>query len=103
AGGCMLSARFRQPEQFLPRVQALVWDFASAAPSALDWSPPGWFVAASRFGGGPSQLHPDCSRPRRRAIFFNVCYFLPTEHAMTCGRALVAPATGLRFPTPASS
>src|SRR5262245_6522014 len=43
----MLSARFRQPEQFLPRVQALVWDFAQALPSSLDESPPGWFVAAS--------------------------------------------------------
>src|SRR6516225_4731781 len=41
----MLSSGFQRPEQFLPRVQALVWDLASALPSSLDGSPPAWLVA----------------------------------------------------------
>src|SRR5262249_23415703 len=53
----MLSARFRQPEQFLPRLQALVWDFAAALPSSLDESPPAWFVAVPRLGDGPSRSY----------------------------------------------
>src|SRR5262249_33281747 len=50
----MLSAGFRRPEQFLPRVQALVWDLASALPSSLDGSPPAWFVAVLWLGDGPA-------------------------------------------------
>src|SRR5262245_14569994 len=47
----MLSAGFPRPEQFLPHVQALVWDFASAIPSPLDRSPPRWFIAVSWLDG----------------------------------------------------
>src|SRR5262249_25534724 len=50
----MLSAGFRRPEQFLPRVQALVWDLASALPSSLDGSPPAWLIAVLLFGDGPA-------------------------------------------------
>src|SRR5262249_57002881 len=46
----MLSAGFPRPEQFLPHVQALVWDFASPIPSPPDTSPPRWFVAVSWLG-----------------------------------------------------
>src|SRR5262249_47168351 len=99
----MLSARFRQLEQFLPRVQALVWDFASAAPSALDTSPPCWFVAVAWLGEGPSRRYTRIAPLARAHHILNARYFLPTEQAMTWERALAATATGFRFPTAASS
>src|SRR5262249_36369662 len=89
----MLSARFRQPEQFLPRVQALVWAFASAAPSALARFPPRWFVAVSWLGDGPSRSYTRIAPVAMAHHILNARYSLPTEHAMTWERALAATAT----------
>src|SRR5215831_1978257 len=69
SGAAPKSAGFPRPEQFLPHVQVLVWDFASAIWSPPDASPPRRFVAVSWLGDGPS---PRCwfaatSRSRERA------------------------------------
>src|SRR5262245_16213025 len=102
----MLSARFRQPEQFLPRVQALVWDFASAAPSTLDWSPPGWFVAASRLGDGLSRSYTRIAPARDGAPYFST-FAISSQPRVRLARAprvlLPEPVCGRRPPHQSAS
>src|SRR5262249_21614110 len=91
ARGCMLSGGFRQPEQFLPRVQALVWDFASASPCPLDRSPQGWFVAVSWLGDGPSRSYTRIAPVHDGAPYFSTFAISSRPSTRWHGRGLSLP------------